>query len=123
MVIDNVVPHKTDKVLMWDMSNRQPACRLRHDVVKQRLEALFADGRLPAADLWLDGVTAVALLQGFDAPRGVGSLGSHVGHELSRHHALRAISPPSTGITAPVRNEAAGRHRLKVMCATSSGSP
>ena len=37
--------------------------------------------------------------------------------------ALRAISPPSTGITAPVRNEAAGRHRLRVMCATSSGSP
>ena len=32
-------------------------------------------------------------------------------------------SPPSTGMTAPVRNEAAGRHRLNVMCATSSGSP
>jgi hypothetical protein len=31
--------------------------------------------------------------------------------------------PPSTGITAPVRNDAAGRHRLSVMCATSSGSP
>jgi hypothetical protein len=39
------------------------------------------------------------------------------------NHALRAMSPPSTGITTPVRNEAAGRHRLKVMCATSSGSP
>ena len=38
-------------------------------------------------------------------------------------YAFRAISPPSTGITAPVRNEAAGRHRLSVMCATSSGSP
>jgi len=38
-------------------------------------------------------------------------------------HAFRAIRPPSTGMTAPVRNEAAGRHRLKVMCATSSGSP
>src|SRR5258707_12562074 len=38
-------------------------------------------------------------------------------------HAFRAIRPPSTGITAPVRYEAAGRHRLKVMWATSSGSP
>ena len=38
-------------------------------------------------------------------------------------YAFRAIRPPSTGITAPVRNEAAGRHRLSVMCATSSGSP
>src|SRR6185437_681106 len=38
-------------------------------------------------------------------------------------YALRAISPPSTGITAPVRKDAAGRHRLSVMCATSSGSP
>src|SRR5689334_21128972 len=38
-------------------------------------------------------------------------------------HAFRAISPPSTGMTAPVRKEAAGRHRLNVMCATSSGSP
>ena len=40
-----------------------------------------------------------------------------------RGHAFRAINPPSTGITAPVRNDAAGRHRLSVMCATSSGSP
>src|SRR5258705_9185459 len=38
-------------------------------------------------------------------------------------HALRAISPPSTGMIAPVRNDAAGRHRLSVMWATSSGSP
>jgi len=38
-------------------------------------------------------------------------------------HAFLAISPPSTGITAPVRNEAAGRHRLSVMWATSSASP
>ena len=35
--------------------------------------------------------------------------------------ALRIVSPPSTGITAPVRYEAAGRHKLKVICATSSG--
>ena len=39
------------------------------------------------------------------------------------HYALRAISPPSTGMIAPVRNDAAGRHRLNVMWATSSGSP
>jgi hypothetical protein len=38
-------------------------------------------------------------------------------------YALRAISPPSTGITAPVMYEAPGRQRLKVTCATSSGRP
>ena len=37
--------------------------------------------------------------------------------------ALRAISPPSTGMVTPVTNEAPGWHRLKVMCATSSGWP
>src|SRR6476661_5418820 len=42
---------------------------------------------------------------------------------LHARYAFRAIRPPSTGITAPVRNEAAGRHRLSVMWATSSGSP
>src|SRR5258708_4854144 len=41
----------------------------------------------------------------------------------ARPHALRAIRPPSTGMIAPVRNDAAGRHRLSVMWATSSGSP
>src|SRR6266481_76066 len=30
-------------------------------------------------------------------------------------HALQAIKPPSTGMIAPVRNDAAGRHRLSVM--------
>src|SRR6185369_3104321 len=34
---------------------------------------------------------------------------------LHARYAFRAIRPPSTGITAPVRNEAAGRHRLSVM--------
>jgi hypothetical protein len=37
------------------------------------------------------------------------------------YHAFRIVNPPSTGITAPVRYEAAGRHKLKVICATSSG--
>ena len=31
--------------------------------------------------------------------------------------------PPSTGITAPLTKLDAGRHRLSVICATSSGSP
>src|SRR5258708_14634495 len=30
-------------------------------------------------------------------------------------HALQAIKPPPTGMIAPVRNDAAGRHRLSVM--------
>ena len=34
---------------------------------------------------------------------------------VSAVQALRAIKPPSTGIVTPVKNEAAGRHRLSVM--------
>jgi DNA-binding transcriptional ArsR family regulator len=35
----------------------------------------------------------------------------------------RADNPPSTGTIAPVMNDAAGKQRLSVMCATSSGLP
>jgi hypothetical protein len=31
--------------------------------------------------------------------------------------------PPSTGIAVPLTNDALGRHRFSVMCATSSGAP
>ena len=37
--------------------------------------------------------------------------------------ARRMVRPPSTGRVTPVTNEAAGRQRLSVICATSSGSP
>src|SRR5205085_317671 len=38
-------------------------------------------------------------------------------------HGLVAVRPPSTGITAPVRNEARSEARNEATSATSSGSP
>ena len=43
---------------------------------------------------------------------------------LTEHRQVwRIVMPPSTGMIAPFRKLAAGRHRLTVICATSSGSP
>ena len=38
-------------------------------------------------------------------------------------HVFCTVRPPSTGITAPVMNDAAGRTSESVIWATSSGSP
>jgi len=38
---------------------RQPACRNHHDIVKQRLEALYLAGSISAADLRLDSARAI----------------------------------------------------------------
>lgn len=60
-VTDHVVPHKGDMVAFWDSSKWQPACGWHHDVVKQRLEALFAKGVIKEADLWLNSARAIAM--------------------------------------------------------------
>lgn len=46
---------------MWDRRNWQPSCRFHHDVVKQRLEILFAQGRINTAELHLDSPGAVEI--------------------------------------------------------------
>jgi len=46
---------------MWNEANWQPSCRFHHDVVKQRLESLFAQGVITAPDLRLNSVKAVEL--------------------------------------------------------------
>jgi hypothetical protein len=46
---------------MWDPNNRQPSCTPHHDIVKQRLEVLFAQGKTSAEDLKLDSAMAIAL--------------------------------------------------------------
>src|SRR4051794_33187453 len=43
-VVDHIIPHKGDNVLMWDESNWQPSCGPHHDVVKQRIERRYAQG-------------------------------------------------------------------------------
>jgi 5-methylcytosine-specific restriction enzyme A len=60
-VTDHIVPHKGDMVIFWDQSRWQPACRFHHDVVKQRLEQLFAKGQVTAAQLWLNSAVAMRM--------------------------------------------------------------
>jgi hypothetical protein len=61
-VTDHIVPHKGDVHLMWDaQDNWQSACAWHHDVVKQRLEAMFAAGEISDIDLKLDSTIAITL--------------------------------------------------------------
>src|SRR4051812_25901379 len=60
-VIDHTVPHKGNKVLFWDPMNRQPACRPHHDIVKQKLERLYARGDVTIEGLKLDSKVAIEL--------------------------------------------------------------
>ena len=60
-VTDHILPHKGDKALLWSVENWQPSCREHHDIVKQRLEDLYASGKATAADLRLDSVRAIEL--------------------------------------------------------------
>jgi 5-methylcytosine-specific restriction endonuclease McrA len=60
-VTDHVVPHKGDMVVFWDQSRWQPACRFHHDVVKQRLELMYAKGEIRQAQLWLNSAAAIRL--------------------------------------------------------------
>lgn len=60
-VVDHIIPHRGDPVLFADPNNRQPACAWHHDVVKQRLEQAYAQGKATAADLRLDSPLAQRL--------------------------------------------------------------
>jgi len=60
-VTDHVVPHKGDMGLFWDMTKWQPACAWHHDVVKQKLEQMFARNQISVADLWLNSAKAIEL--------------------------------------------------------------
>ncbi|QDP20681.2 hypothetical protein [Bradyrhizobium cosmicum] len=70
-VTDHVEPHKGDRVRFWDRAMWQPACAWHHDVVKQKLEVMFAKGEILVADLWLDSRVAVRLTLA-ELPVGVG---------------------------------------------------
>lgn len=34
-IVDHIIPHKGDPVLMWDWNNWQPLCKPHHDIDKQ----------------------------------------------------------------------------------------
>ena len=60
-VVDHIVPHKGDETLMWDSANWQSACSWHHDVVKQKLEHLYVQGRIDASMLSLKSKKAIEL--------------------------------------------------------------
>lgn len=60
-VTDHTIPHKGDQALLHDEANWQPACRPHHDVVKQRLEAMYKAGTIGADALRLDSQKAIEL--------------------------------------------------------------
>lgn len=60
-LVDHIVPHKGNKALFWDPGNRQPSCRPHHDIVKQKLERMYAEGKLTPDDLRLDSKIAIEM--------------------------------------------------------------
>ncbi|KQS83432.1 HNH endonuclease signature motif containing protein [Rhizobium sp. Leaf383] len=38
LVVDHIVPHKSDQKLFWDRGNWQPLCPDHHDITKQQEE-------------------------------------------------------------------------------------
>lgn len=60
-VVDHVEPHRGDAAKFWEPANRQSACDWHHDVVKQRLEAMFDRGEIGIGELRLDSATALRL--------------------------------------------------------------
>ncbi|MET3925563.1 HNH endonuclease [Devosia sp. 2618] len=60
-LVDHVEPHKGDTVKFWNTTLWQSSCRWHHDVVKQRLELMWARGAITIADLWIDSPFALKL--------------------------------------------------------------
>lgn len=60
-LVDHVEPHKGDMTKFWDATMWQSCCRWHHDVVKQRLEKMWAKGLIGIRDLWLNSTTAIDL--------------------------------------------------------------
>ncbi|WP_336800814.1 HNH endonuclease [Kaistia sp. MMO-174] len=61
IIVDHVIPHGGDSDRFWDTAMWQGCCKWHHDVVKQRLEDLFARGNIAAASLHLDSAEAIAM--------------------------------------------------------------
>ena len=70
-ITDHVIPHRGDMVKFWDSSRWQPSCDWHHSVVKQKLEALFDEGRAKIDDLWLNSAKSIAITRDLRPPGGV----------------------------------------------------
>lgn len=60
-VTDHVIPHRGDMDVFWDQAWWQASCGWHHSVVKQMLEALYAQHKVTKADLWLNSAKAIEL--------------------------------------------------------------
>ncbi|OMQ44938.1 HNH endonuclease [Ensifer sp. 1H6] len=63
-LVDHVDPHHGDPDKFWDTSMWQASCKWHHDSVKQHLEILYAHGRIPLSELWLNSETAIRVARG-----------------------------------------------------------
>lgn len=63
-VVDHVDPHHGDPDKFWDTAMWQPCCKWHHDSVKQRLELMYAAGRIGINELWLNSNTAIKVAAG-----------------------------------------------------------
>jgi 5-methylcytosine-specific restriction protein A len=60
-VVDHVDPHHGESEKFWNTAMWQSSCPWHHDVVKQKLEVMFANGAIGLADLWLNSEVAVRM--------------------------------------------------------------
>jgi len=65
-VTDHVEPHKGNQVKFWNADMWQACCAWHHDVVKQKLEAMYERCEIVVSDLWLDSRIAVKLTRELD---------------------------------------------------------
>jgi 5-methylcytosine-specific restriction protein A len=65
---DHVVPHKGDYFLMWSPDNLQALCHWHHNVIKQKLEQLHAQGLIKDADLRMNSLMAIKLTKQNNIP-------------------------------------------------------
>lgn len=61
VLTDHAEPHKGDTRKFWDKTNWQSSCQWHHDVVKQKLERLWLQGKLEVTELRLDSDAAKQL--------------------------------------------------------------
>lgn len=66
-VVDHVDPHHGDPDKFWNTAMWQACCKWHHDVVKQKLERMYAAGACSLDELHLDSATARRLTEGLIA--------------------------------------------------------
>src|SRR5262245_49059324 len=69
-VADHIVPARGDDRLLWDTANLQPLCSRHHNIVKQRLELMFAKSEIASDALNITSPLAIKLTRRLLEPGG-----------------------------------------------------